>query len=302
MEVPTLAPLKALKVNPSSTAHWVAEAQAALQRSAASARADPKEPATQGGAIEAAPTQAGEGAPPPHDGEAHGLDGAAVPLATEATEIEVPGVSQAKALEAKAPRTAEATAVVAEAPTTTEATIAEAGAPGTIEAMMAEAEAPETTEADVIAARLSAQEVEMKVAEASVAPLGQGPLSSWEGAQKVELEKEVTQAAEASAAVQAVLETKIREHDALKSTAYTTYKALEVEGVQSGSSLRSRLITLSGQAISIGYVLPDDEEEADEVVAKLIEAAKGPSTALAKLFEEEVVPLPSSVDAGGPEP
>ena len=46
-----------------------------------------------------------------------------------------------------------------------------------------------------------------------------------------ELEKEVTQAAEASAAVQAVLETEIGEHDALKSTAHTACEALEVEGV-----------------------------------------------------------------------
>ena len=45
-EVPTLAPLKALKVSPSSTAHWVVEAQAALQRGAASVRVDPKELAT----------------------------------------------------------------------------------------------------------------------------------------------------------------------------------------------------------------------------------------------------------------
>ncbi|XP_066373849.1 uncharacterized protein [Miscanthus floridulus] len=45
------------------------------------------------------------------------------------------------------------------------------------------------------------------------------------------LEKEVTQAAEASAAVQAVLETEIEEHDALKSAARTAYEALEVEGV-----------------------------------------------------------------------
>ncbi|XP_066323316.1 uncharacterized protein [Miscanthus floridulus] len=266
--------------------------------------------------------------------------------------------------------------------------MAEAGALGTTEATMTEAGAPETTEADVIAARLSAQEAEMKAAEASVALLGQGPSLSREGARKVEvhpissddtsraqevvdaevaelgreasraaeasrveaqrlkerveasrveaqrwkekaearrwgqkaeeLEKEVTQAAEASAVVQAVLETEIGEHDALKSAARTACEALEVEGVQSGSSLGSRLIALSGQvgerlrgalhtgvkralaviashyigvdlqAISDGYVLPDDDEEADEAVAKLIEATEGPGTALAKLFEEEV--------------
>ena len=129
------------------------------------------------------------------------------------------------------------------------------------------------------------------------------------------MEKEVAQAAEASVVVQAVLEAEIGEHDALKSAAHTACKALEVEGVQSGSSLRSRLIVLSGQvrerlrgalhmgvkralaiiashyigvdlkAISDGYVLPNDDGEADEEVAKLMEAAEDPGTALAKLFE-----------------
>ena len=132
--------------------------------------------------------------------------------------------------------------------------------------------------------------------------------------------------------MQTVLETEIGEHEALKRAALSACEALEVEGVQSGSSLGSRLIALSGQvreqlrgalhtgvkrtlaiiashyigidlqAISDGYVLPDDDEEADEVVAKLMEEAKGPSTALAKLFEEEVVAPPPSADAGGPEP
>ncbi|XP_066384863.1 uncharacterized protein [Miscanthus floridulus] len=293
----------------------------------------------------------GEGAPPPHEGEAHESDEAKVPSVAEATEVEAPRVSEAKAMEAEAPRTAKAAAAGAEAPATTEATMAEAGAPG-------------TTEANVIAARPSAPEVEMKVAEASVTPLAQGPPSLWESAREVEvhlissddtsrvqeavdaevagaveqpvptpgegssalvrsrddpkgeplfvledtaeeLEKEVTQAAEASAAVQAVLETKIGEHDALKSVARTACEALEVEGVQSGSSLGSRLIALSGQvgerlrgalhtgikralaviashyigvdlqAISDGYVLLDDDEEADEAVAKLMGAAEG---------------------------
>ena len=132
--------------------------------------------------------------------------------------------------------------------------------------------------------------------------------------------------------MQTVLETKIREHEALKSATHTACKALEVEGVESGSSLGSRLIALSGQvrerlrgalhtgvkralaviashyvgvdlqAISDGYVLPDDDDEADKVVTKLSEAAEGPGTVLATLFEEEVVPPPPSADAGGPEP
>ena len=129
-----------------------------------------------------------------------------------------------------------------------------------------------------------------------------------------------------------MLETEIREHEALKRTALSAYEALEVEGVQSGSSLGSRLIALSGQmrerlqgalhtgvkralpviashyigvdllANSDGYVLPDDDEEADVAVTKLMEAAEGPGTALAMLFEEEVVPPPPSANAGGPEP
>ena len=129
-----------------------------------------------------------------------------------------------------------------------------------------------------------------------------------------------------------MLEAKIEWHNVLRSAARTACEALEVEGVQLGSSLESRLIALSGQvrerlrgalhtgvkralaviashyigvdlqAISDGYVLPDDDEDADEVVAKLMEVAEGPSTTLAKLFEEEVVPPPSFADAGGPEP
>ena len=66
--------------------------------------------------------------------------------------------------------------------------------------------------------------------------------------------------------------------------------------------IASHYIGVDLQAISDGYVLPDDDEEADKAVVKLIEAAKGLGTALAKLFEEEVVPPPPSADAGGPEP
>ena len=147
MEVPTLAPLKVLKVNPGSTAHWVAEAQAALHRGTASARADPKEPAPLGGATEAALTQEGEVAPPPHDGEARGSDAAEVPLAAETTRTEVPRASQAGATETAAPGTIEAAVAGTGALVTAEATMAEAGAPETTEAMMAEAGAPGTTEA-----------------------------------------------------------------------------------------------------------------------------------------------------------
>ena len=45
------------------------------------------------------------------------------------------------------------------------------------------------------------------------------------------MEKEVSRVAEASVAVQAVLEAEIGEHNALQSAARTTCEALEVEGV-----------------------------------------------------------------------
>ncbi|XP_066316067.1 uncharacterized protein [Miscanthus floridulus] len=186
-EVPTLAPLKALKVNPGSTAHWVVEAQAALQRGTASAKADPKEPATQGGATKAALTQEGEGAPLPRDGEACGLDAAEVPLAAETTGTKVLRVSQAKAMEATVPRTIEAATVGTRALATAEATMAEARAPKTTEAMMAEARAPRTTDTDMIMVGLLAQEVEVKAAEALAAPLVQGPQPLRESTLEVEI-------------------------------------------------------------------------------------------------------------------
>ena len=129
-----------------------------------------------------------------------------------------------------------------------------------------------------------------------------------------------------------MLEAEIRKHNAPQSAARTACEALEVEGVESGSSLRSRLTALSGQvherlqgalhtgikrtlavvsshyagvdleAVSDGYVLAEDYEEADEEVMKLMEVAEGPGTVLAKLFEEEVVPPSPSADAGDPKP
>ncbi|XP_066373536.1 uncharacterized protein [Miscanthus floridulus] len=530
-EVPSLAPLKALKANPGFTAHWVAEAHATLQRGAASVRVDPKEPATHRGAAESVLTRTGEGSSPPHEGEVHESDGAEAPSVAEATEVEAPRVSEAKAMEDEAPRTAEDATAAVGAPAPTEATMAEAGAPGTTEAVVIAARplAPEleteatvasvaplvqvypvssdetsqgreAVDAEVAAAmeqlvpssvkgssalmrvrpephgwdhprvrwqsrddpegeplfalkdaveggrwdtfeqyrqlaerslwmalsvvaddlprvaqdKLQRQKgllaganellatrsaevedlrlrcfdakVEAAVAQEQVAPLAarvkeleeelthvvelgseaskaaeaarveaqhlkekakasrveaqrwkekaeasQAEAQRW-GQKVEELEKEVTQAAKASGAVQAVLDTEIGEHDALKSAIRTACEALEVEGIQSGSSLRSRLVALSDQvrerlrgalhtgvkralavialhyvgvdlqAISDGYILPDDDEEADEAVMKLMEATEGPGAALAGLFEEEVVPPPPSADAGDPAP
>ncbi|XP_066361032.1 uncharacterized protein [Miscanthus floridulus] len=140
-EAPALAPRKALKVSASSTAQWVVDAQAAIQRGAASARADPKEPVTQGEATKAATKQAAEEAPTPREARAHESDEAEAPSVAEATEgeDEAPRTSEAKVVEAGASRASEAEVADTGAPRTTEAEVAEARAPGTSEAEVAEA-------------------------------------------------------------------------------------------------------------------------------------------------------------------
>ena len=73
-------------------------------------------------------------------------------------------------------------------------------------------------------------------------------------------------------------------------------------GVKRALAVVSSHYAVNLEAISDGYILPDDDEEADEELTKLMEAAEVPSAALASLFEEEVVPSAPAVDAGDPEP
>ena len=54
-------------------------------------------------------------------------------------------------------------------------------------------------------------------------------------------------------------------------------------------------------AVSDGYVMAEDDEEADEEVMKLEEVTEAPGMVLASLFEEEVVPPTPSTDTGDPE-
>ncbi|XP_066311638.1 uncharacterized protein [Miscanthus floridulus] len=142
VEAPALAPLKALKVSTSSTARWVVDAQATMQRGVASARADLKEPVAQGEATKAAMKQAREEAPMPHEAEALESGEAKAPSIVEATEgeAEAPRTSEAKVAEAEASRASEVEVVDAGAPRTTEAEVTEAGAPGTTEAGLGAAE------------------------------------------------------------------------------------------------------------------------------------------------------------------
>ncbi|XP_066323787.1 uncharacterized protein [Miscanthus floridulus] len=164
-EAPALAPCKALKVSTCSIAQWVVEAQATIQCGAASARADPKESATQGEATEATTKQAGEEVPTPREAGALEPGEAEAPSIAEATEGEG---------EAEAPRTSEAEVADAGAPRTTEAKVAKAGAPGTTEA--------EAAKAGLGAAEPAAQDAETEAGQASVPPPVQDPPPSQESA------------------------------------------------------------------------------------------------------------------------
>jgi len=73
-------------------------------------------------------------------------------------------------------------------------------------------------------------------------------------------------------------------------------------GVKRALAVVSSHYAINLVAVSDGYILPDDDEEADEEVTKLMEAAEVPGAALASLFEEEVVPPAPAADAGDPEP
>ena len=95
--MPALAPRKALKVSASSTAQRAVEAQAAVQRGAASAGADLEEPVAQGEATGAATEQAEEEEPTPRIVEAHVSDGAGAPSVAEATEVEVEALRTSEA-------------------------------------------------------------------------------------------------------------------------------------------------------------------------------------------------------------
>ncbi|XP_066381827.1 uncharacterized protein [Miscanthus floridulus] len=99
-------------------------------------------------------------------------------------------------------------------------------------------------------ASVEASQIEAMVLRGTVEELGSevsraaAETRRWEQKAK-ESEAEFARAAEASSAVQTVLDNKIEEHEALKHAALSACEALEVEGVQSGSSLGSRLIALS---------------------------------------------------------
>ena len=64
-------------------------------------------------------------------------------------------------------------------------------------------------------------------------------------------------------------------------------------GVKRALAVVSSHYAVNLEAVSDGYVLPEDDEEADAEVTKLMEA---PGTVLASLFEEKVVPPAPAAD------
>ena len=87
----------------SSTAQWVVEAQAAIQRGAASVRADPKELVAQGEATEVAMEQVEEEGPTSHEAVAFEAGDDEAPMIAKATEGEAgaPRISEAKVAETR---------------------------------------------------------------------------------------------------------------------------------------------------------------------------------------------------------
>ncbi|XP_066311437.1 uncharacterized protein [Miscanthus floridulus] len=234
-KAPTLVPCKALKVSTSSTARWVVEVQAAIQRGTTLARVDPKEPVAQGEATEAATKQAGQEAPMPREAEAHESDEAEAPLVAEATkgkesarEVEVHSISSndtswgKEVVDAEAASTAEQPALTSGEGSSALIWSAEVEDLRLRYADMKAEVATAREQATPLAARIKELEEELtRVAgerdtfrswaeqvEASVKAVA-GQLG------RSRLEKEVTRVAEASVAVQAVLEAKIREHNVL---------------------------------------------------------------------------------------
>ena len=137
------------------------------------------------------------------------------------------------------------------------------------------------------------------------------------------LERDLADAAEASGALHTTLENEIRDHEELQRVVQSLCGAFEARGGLSGSSLRSRAAALGGhihsqlrdlfrtgvkralavvsshyalnlEAVSEGYVLPDevDDDQAEEEVQKLLAAVEGPGTALAQLLEDDVLLVP----------
>jgi hypothetical protein len=141
-----------------------------------------------------------------------------------------------------------------------------------------------------------------------------------------ELERKVVEVTSIAEALQRSLEAEVSDRSALEAVVTSACEGLGVPAL--GSSLRSRVEALYSRAgermrealhagvkkalavvsshyagidlpaVCEGYVLPDDETEAQEEVQRLEDAAAAPGDALAAFFDDEVE-LPS-LGAQGP--
>jgi len=131
-----------------------------------------------------------------------------------------------------------------------------------------------------------------------------------------ELERKAVEATSAAEALQRSLDAEVSDRSALEAVVTSACEGLGVTA--SGSSLRSRVEALYSRAgermrealhagvkkalavvsshyasidlpaVCEGYVLPDDETEAQEEVQRLEDAATAPGDALAAFFDDEV--------------
>jgi len=136
-----------------------------------------------------------------------------------------------------------------------------------------------------------------------------------------ELERKVVEATSSAEALQRTLDAEVSDHSALEAVVTSACEGLGVPA--SGSSPRSRVEAFYSRAgermrealhaevkkalavvsshytgidlpaVCEGYVLPDDETEAQEEVQRLEDAAAAPGDALATFFDDEVELPPS---------
>ena len=133
-----------------------------------------------------------------------------------------------------------------------------------------------------------------------------------------ESEKRMAEAASAAEALQRSLDAEVANRSALEAVVSSACEGIRVSAGEPGSSLRSRVEALYSQAgerlrealhagvkkalavvsshyvgidlpaVCEGYVLPEDEMEAQEELQKLEDAADAPGDALATFFDAEV--------------
>ncbi|XP_066351674.1 uncharacterized protein [Miscanthus floridulus] len=148
--------------------------------------------------------------------------------------------------------------------------------------------AAEASQGEALKWREKAEELEKEASRAAKA--SRVEVQRWKEKAKG-LDDEVSRLTEAFVALQTVLDCEIEEHERLREALHTGVK-------RTLAVVSSHYAGIDVEGVSDGYVLSEDAVEAKEELTRLEAAVEGPDTALAKLFEEEVVPPSPSADAG----